>query len=245
MGLTNSLSRWHPEVALRYLPIVESIKKLGLKDPQILEVGSGPLGIAPYLGRPITGLDTDFTGPEYPLLKKIVGSAQNLPFSSRSFDVVLLIDVLEHIPPDLRPKTLSEALRCARKAVFLAFPEGSLALEQDRRLASSVPQKVLRESEKTSRKIEFFKEHLVHALPRTEEVVEIIRTCAKAQGKKVEIKLERNENLTLREFLMRGWLTENLVIDIIFRKLFLLLIPIFQRLNRGPTYRQIIKVLLN
>jgi hypothetical protein len=245
MTFTNNLSRWHPEVALRYLPIVSAIKNLGIKDSQTLEVGSGPLGIAPYLGRPITGLDTDFTGSEYPLLKRIVGSAQNLPFPNRSFDVVLLVDVLEHISPDLRPKTLSEALRCARKAVFLTFPEGPLALNQDRKLASIVPQKVLRESEKTSRKAEFFKQHLSFPLPRTDELVEMIKNCARDENREVEIKLERNENLKLRGFLMRGWLTDNLLVDIIFRKLFIILIPLFENIKTEPSYRQIIKIYLN
>lgn len=36
--------RWHPEVALRYLPIVDQIQKLERK-LNILDIGSGGLGI--------------------------------------------------------------------------------------------------------------------------------------------------------------------------------------------------------
>ena len=35
----------HPEAALRYLPVVSEIKRAGLGDAKILEVGSGSLGM--------------------------------------------------------------------------------------------------------------------------------------------------------------------------------------------------------
>ncbi len=43
------LNRWHPEVAIRYLPIVKQLKATSLSSGSMLEVGSGWLGIAPYL----------------------------------------------------------------------------------------------------------------------------------------------------------------------------------------------------
>ena len=43
--------RQHPEAALRYYSVVETIKKLNLEDSKILEVGPGSMGIVPYLKR--------------------------------------------------------------------------------------------------------------------------------------------------------------------------------------------------
>ena len=78
----NFFYRWHPEVALRYLPIVKRIKQykkeLKKKELKILEVGSGSLGMAPYLKMPVTGLDVDFSGPKLSLLKPAQGKATKI-----------------------------------------------------------------------------------------------------------------------------------------------------------------------
>ncbi|MBI4990704.1 methyltransferase domain-containing protein [Candidatus Gottesmanbacteria bacterium] len=85
--------RWHPEVALRYMPIVSEIKKLD-EEISILEVGSGGLGITPYLRKKMTGVDVEFKPPFHPLLHKIEALATKLPFKDGSFDVVISIDML-------------------------------------------------------------------------------------------------------------------------------------------------------
>src|SRR5437868_4730302 len=83
--------RWHPKIALRYLPIVAEIQKTGFKNPSVLEIGSGSLGIAPYLKQEITGVDIDFSGPQFPLVKQVKASAVKLPFKDNSFDFVVCI----------------------------------------------------------------------------------------------------------------------------------------------------------
>src|SRR3989338_2288502 len=91
--------RQHPEAALRYLPVVAEIKKSGLMDPNILEIGSGSLGIVPYLKKNIDGLDIDFSGPQTKMLKKIRGKADSIPFRKNSYDVSISVDVIEHLDP--------------------------------------------------------------------------------------------------------------------------------------------------
>lgn len=46
----------------------------------------------------------------------------NLPFSDGEFDVVTSIDVLEHVPFNMRPLFIRELIRVCRLKVFLAFP---------------------------------------------------------------------------------------------------------------------------
>src|SRR3989338_1697820 len=68
----------HPETALRYLPIVSVMAKKGLKDSKLLEVGSGSLGITPYLKRPIDGIDVNFSGPQTELVNTTLPPAQKV-----------------------------------------------------------------------------------------------------------------------------------------------------------------------
>ena len=225
-------NHWHPEVALRYLPIVEEIKKSGIKNPSVLEVGSGSLGIAPYLDLQVTGIDINFSGPQFPLLRQVKGETTSLPFPDNSFDFVILVDVLEHLSSNNRPKAISETLRCAQKKVFIATPSGEKAFNQDKNL-SNYYIKVF------GKVFSYFSDHFKYGLPEKNWVSDKIKIEARNLGKKVEITTFGNENLALREFLMWGWITKNPIVDIIFQKVFLLFIPIFKHMNQKPTYRQI------
>ena len=72
-----------------------------------------------------------------------------------------------------------------------------------------------------------------------------IEKAAVSWNKKIKISILNNENLKLREFLMKGWMTKNILLTIFFRKILLLAIPILRRMNNKPVYRQIfiIKIL--
>src|SRR6185503_8936019 len=57
------------------------------------------------------------------------------PFRDGGVDVVVALDVLEHVPPPRRPLLVTEALRVARSAVVIAAPFDSPDVaEQDARL---------------------------------------------------------------------------------------------------------------
>lgn len=49
----------------------------------------------------------------------VVGSATDLPFKDKSFDAVMCIGTLEHVPEDLIPKTMSEFDRVAKRGGLL------------------------------------------------------------------------------------------------------------------------------
>lgn len=233
--------RWHPEVALRYLPLVDAINAVG-NDATVLDVGSGGLGIAPYLKRPITGLDIRFDPPFHPILAQVKGSALNMPFKDNAFDIVVSADTLEHMNKEDRKKAIGEMLRVAKQAVLLAVPCGKAALEQDKQLDEEY-------ARLHGKRFHFLEEQVGFGLPEEYEIVEAIeqlsppplklRRVNNRTRKQVTIKIIGNENLSLRKFLMKGWMSTNIITNIIHRKLFLLLIPIFQRLNIEPTYRKI------
>ena len=225
---------WHPEVALRYLPVVSEIKKLG-RQPQVLDIGSGGLGIAPYIRREVTGIDLKFSPPFHPALKKVTANATKLPFKNNTYDVVVSVDMLEHLNANNRLLAIDEMLRVVRKVLFIAVPCGDISAKQDREL-----DKLYFDKYKTH--YHFLEEQLSFGLPEAGDIKKSIIFSAKRMHKKIRMTEEGNESIKLRWFLMKGFISDNIIINIFFRKLLLFGLPFIQNLNSKPTYRKIFKV---
>lgn len=108
----------------------------------LLEVGSGSEGIARFASDrwQITVSDRDFSdygAVEIPDdgLRRIEGDVTKLPFGDGEFDVVVALDLLEHLPADLRPVALTELARVTQKRLVVGCPCGEPALRADRLLA--------------------------------------------------------------------------------------------------------------
>jgi ubiquinone/menaquinone biosynthesis C-methylase UbiE len=229
----NFLNYWHPKIALRYLPIADEINRSYRHGDSILEVGSGPIGIAPYIGKQVIGVDTDFSGKSFELLKEVKGDATNLQFADKSFDFVVSSDVLEHIPPNLREQAIYEWLRVAKKELILAFPEGKDSESHDKELYEEFKKRNMSDfAEK------FFKEHLEYGLPRIENVINWIKSVERIK----DVQVVDNLNISFRTFLMHGWMTNNVFVDIFFRKVLLFFIPLMRLINQKPVYRKIVFV---
>lgn len=127
---------------LRYAPVLSELDE---RPPSsLLEVGSGSRGIAPYLtpAIPLTLCDVAFDDygsdrPAAPLAgtSRIVGSVLDLPFATASFDTVLALDLLEHLPSADRARALAELGRVAGRRLIVGCPTGQPALRADRWLA--------------------------------------------------------------------------------------------------------------
>jgi hypothetical protein len=97
----------------------------------------------------------------------VSASGTAIPFRDRSFDTVVAVDVLEHIPADdRRDQFLVEARRVARHRVVLTFPAGPGAHLQDRWLHEVARQRGL------SSIAAFACEHLTSPLPDPSEVMQ-------------------------------------------------------------------------
>lgn len=231
--------RWHPNIALRYLPVVERVKKLKVKNEKlkVLEVGSGSLGIAPYLKGPVTGLDREFEPPFHPLLNRVVGDGTKLKFANASFDAVISVDMLEHLAKDKRQAAIYEMMRVARGWVILGVPCGKFAQKHDRKIRDDY-------IKRRKAGYKFANEHIKLGLPEEIDILRYIKAAARDLRKEIEIEIEGNMNLRLRSFLMLGWMSKNIFVNILFRKVFLLLIPVFRWLDRPPYYRKIFFVVI-
>lgn len=222
----------HPEAALRYLPVVAAIKKARLTDSRILEVGSGSLGITPYLKKKIDGLDIGFTGPQTELVNKIKGHADNLPFWKNSYDVVISTDVLEHLAKERREKVIYEMLRVAKKLAVIVAPQGELSERQDKELDAHF-QKVF------GTRNQFLEEHVRNGLPRTAEILVALDKSLRKLAKKAKIGSFPVLNLAVRDILMKTWMSRNKFIYYLYLKGYLLFLPLLKLANFGNCYRRV------
>lgn len=223
--------RWHPTIALRYLPFVTEIQKAGIKENDILEVGSSGLGIVPYIKRPVVGVDVDFSFPIHPQLIAVKASATTIPFVNNSFPVIVSTDMIEHLSEPDRIKAISEMLRVGKDLVLIGVPSGSAAQKQDADLSQKYTQAHKKE-------FAFFAEHATHGLPEKDWLFVTIEREAKKLNKPIKIKNFATLNLGVRKLLMYGWISDNLLINILFRKVLLIFIPLLRRCNQPPCYRE-------
>lgn len=223
--------RQHPETALRYLPVVSELKKARQTASKILEVGSGSLGISPYLKRPIDGLDIDFSGPQTDLVNKIKGFANNLPFRKNCYDVVISVDTLEHLSEDLREKAVYEIVRVAQKLAFIVVPVGPVAQEQDRDLH----RRWLKIFQKPN---QFLAEHVNYGLPKVDEILVQIDKSLRKLNKRAKVTSRPLLNLAVRNILMKTWISKNKFSYYLYLKGYLLLLPLLQQANFGNCYRR-------
>ena len=179
---------------VRYEPVVQLVREL--ENASVLEVGSGSAGLARWLGdRPVTALDTSFddygarddTPPRDGT--SVRGDAMDMPFPDASFDVVVALDVLEHIARIDRPRVLAELARTARRRVVVGCPTGCAAFEADERLAERLTR---RGHDLTGT---WLAEHLERGFPTDEELVEPLRPFG-------VVRTFGNENIRAHERLM-------------------------------------------
>jgi|APSaa5957512622_1039677.scaffolds.fasta_scaffold31620_3 ubiquinone/menaquinone biosynthesis C-methylase UbiE len=117
--ISEGYNELHKEEQLRKVEII--IKELKLKGTEkILDVGCGTAFYAGHFGKGYLGID-----PSEGMLKKakgsktILGSAENLPFEDKSFDVVISITAAQNFK-DLE-KAIKEIKRVAKKKIAITI----------------------------------------------------------------------------------------------------------------------------
>jgi len=93
----------------------------------------------------------------------VVYDGKQIPLESRSFDWVISIDVIEHVPTSDREDLIREMLRVSKRGLILSAPLGTqLHIDRERRLLHYLREK--------NHQVRFLEEHLERGLPRPEEV---------------------------------------------------------------------------
>jgi len=179
----------------RLAPLLPLIRETGGR--ALLDAGSGSRGVAPWLPDwHVTALDSHFDdygaaeGPQSGVAQRaVVGDIREMPFGDDEFDVVLALDVMEHLAAQDRERALGELARVARRRLIVACPAGAEALEADRRLAGSLP-----------RPPGWLAEHLENGFPEPADLVAPLE----AHG---PVRLLANESVASHERLVRAELS--------------------------------------
>lgn len=214
---------WSPDIALRYLPIVDDLQKSPVGT--ILDVGSGSLGITPYLKQNVTGVDVTFRPPYSKLLKRVKGTATKLPFKDQSFDYVLCVDTLEHVPPKFRPQVIRELLRVAKLKVYLINPCDEGARVEDAYINDYL-------IKHTGIGDPYLDEHIKYGQPTTKEILSVI-------PKKYSVMIKPFTNIYLHRLILIMQFSDNRVGRFVTSVVFVLLLPIFRYINFGKIYRKL------
>lgn len=224
---------WNPDVAMRYLPVVSILDERGIREG-IVELGSGASGIGPYLRRRFLGIDTADFRPRNDFLCPVAGSVIETPLRTGSCAAVISVDMLEHVPAELRRSAVDEMVRITRSTLVVAVPAGERSVQHDRAMA---------EAFRARRGVDhqFFLEHVEEGLPSIEEIREIVQASVDATGRRAEISVRPNANLTVRTFVIRRWIRRGLL-DRVAWVAMTWSARWLARCNAEPTYRQIIVV---
>lgn len=115
-----------PDVFLRHAVAIGHFPK-GQK-MAVLDVG-GSLGVIKNFLPDASITTADISGAD------VTYDGKHLPFDDRSFDAVVSIDTLEHVPPEQRVAFIKELVRVAKDRVAVVAPFASVAHENyERRL---------------------------------------------------------------------------------------------------------------
>mgnify|MGYP003683701631 CR=1 FL=1 len=107
---------------------------------RILDVGANGIGVGRYLSEENVDL-TLFDIKEFDSELKsgntninfVVGiESEGLPFEDGFFDLVVSIDVLEHVPKSARKSFMNELVRVSKNKVVVVFPEGKSTIKAEK-----------------------------------------------------------------------------------------------------------------
>ncbi len=123
----------------------------------VLDVGGRQDLLERFLRYRTISINPDGTG-------HILGDGGKLPFAKNTFDAVVNIDTLEHLPRPTRLPFIQECLRVSRETVIVAAPYGSKAHIQLEVKLNELHLQVL------GRPHQYLNEHVEYGLPSPEQL---------------------------------------------------------------------------
>ncbi|MGH7255099.1 MAG: class I SAM-dependent methyltransferase [Nitrospirales bacterium] len=226
-------SNWVPEVALRYLPVVDALRQ---SPPRglLLEVGGHNAGLTCFYPSPVVGVDVRVDRGRSTWIRPVCARGQRLPFRARAVDTTVCLDTLEHVPPADRGDFVRELLRVTGRRLILGCPMGSAAEDEDREVDA-----YYRKIRGTG--FEFLDEHLQHGLPDLDTVRRELTRGATQIGCAARIQVQPNQNLWIHRRLMKLWIRTG-PLSYLLHRLAVLLVHVRRGLNLGRCYRFILIV---
>jgi SAM-dependent methyltransferase len=173
------------DTALRYDAVLRLLAERWRPGMTLLEVGSGSGGVTEFLAHPVTGVDPAFERTaerRTPWLERLPGRATALPVRDGSFDAVLCLEMLEHLPEAEREPALAEMVRALRPGgrLIASFPADATAAALDRWLDDAY-------RARHGAPHPWVAEHLREGVPRTEAVRAALERAG-GRGARVQVR---------------------------------------------------------
>lgn len=227
-----SLFLFYNETWLRLRPIKKFLKIIDPeKNKRIIDIGGGTGRLEMQIGRmDITIYDQDEKSIKIAknnFKNAIIGTGTNITLNDNSFDWVISVHTLEHIPKRNRKHFILEMIRISKEGVYMNFPEGKYAEKLCKNFISALEKKGMEANKWTL-------EHLEMGLPTIEEINSIIETQNKFH---FDYKFVRNyyaENL----YWTRLRTTKNIILRYVFSPL--LALYKYSFIERKPTIELIL-----
>jgi hypothetical protein len=227
-GWDTRCRNWIPARILH--PVLKDLARQSA--PVLLDVGCGRIGVAAFLdGIPVVGVDLE--QPEQPISHFTFQqeTITDLSFGDRSFPVVSCIDVLEHLPLDVRERSLEELVRVTSHALLIACPHGTMGQSCDLEFQQML--------EARGRPVpDWLLEHQRQDYPTSSEVAKKIRQLAAGSGRQVKISLSYCEPVNVCRFVRKAasrsnalYAAGNLLLGV--------LLPLMRAPNAENSYRMI------
>ncbi|MCL4215666.1 MAG: methyltransferase domain-containing protein [Candidatus Hydrogenedentes bacterium] len=231
--------RGYPDWAYRYLPLLRTLRKRGLRldDLRILEAGANENGFARFAGVSVIAADVSRAhlraARDVQPVKPVAADIASLPFAHASFDLCVCVDTFEHLSSKGRLKALEELVGLLKPqgTAIITFPSGEGASEAEAAIRREY-------EEYTGRTLRWLEEHKETGLPEAETLCQFARNIA---GPSRSIRVEKNTPLWLWKWswriLMCGWPGRgNSAAQAMLR----ILTPLLSRCHWGECYRAIV-----
>lgn len=163
--ITTLANRLNPyDVYERHAVISQLLQKAlpPATNQQILDVGGRIALLDRFLPYQTIAINPDGTG-------HILGNGGQLPFATNTFDAVVNIDTLEHLPYQNRLPLVQECLRVSQHYVIVAAPYGSKAHIQREKKLNTLYQQVVGQPHL------YLNEHVEYGLPSPEQLASFAR----------------------------------------------------------------------
>lgn len=164
----------------------------------VLDAGCGEYGLSAFVAaKSVVGVDILRTDVKVDGFTFIHGSIITLPFAERSFSVAASVDVLEHLPVNLRPEAIRQLVHVAKETIIITFPAGKPAREIDEAFNTKLVA--------SHREVpDWLSEHLENPYPDAFDVAETIIDEAEEHARKVKVTVLYSENLSVARFLRKA-----------------------------------------
>lgn len=233
MTLRDLIFRFGWDTRCRNLDVAHVLRPLLGEDTTLLDAGCGEYGLTAFLSQAkITGVDILPVDAVAKDVNYVHGSIIDIPFEDRFFDIAASVDVLEHLPEDIRSAAVKQLVRVAKDAVIITFPSGEGARNIDEHFENEL-------KDRGQPLPEWLDEHLANRYPAAQEIVDEITSEAETKGRKVSTKVIYSESSAVAKMLR--WAAARSKYLYLAGNLFAgILLPIMPKANAESGYRAIV-----